>query len=137
MSRPFVKRAYPKKYFSTKAYVVDTQKNHLNKTVILSTQFEHRKHMVKLMDKKIFTIIHSKILLSKPVHMSIYFSRLTLMEDKLFLLNVLPSENKDYYYCYYYFKRSDWSLNSKSSLSIVVRLTTTTTTTTTIKPNLI
>ena len=25
------------------------------------------------------------------------------MEDKLFSLNMLPSENKDYYYYYYYY----------------------------------
>ena len=35
-------------YFSTKTYVVGTQKNHLN---------EHPKHMFKLMDKKIIAIL--------------------------------------------------------------------------------
>ena len=40
-------------YFSTKTYVVGTQKNCLN---------EHPKHMLKLMGKKIFTILRSKIL---------------------------------------------------------------------------
>ena len=38
--RPLVKRAYPKKifsYFSTKTYVVGTQKNRLNETILLST----------------------------------------------------------------------------------------------------
>ena len=37
-------------YFSSKIYVVDTQKNRLNETVLLSTP----KHMSKLMRKKIF-----------------------------------------------------------------------------------
>ena len=36
-------------YFSTKTYVVGTQKNRLNETVLLSAQ----KHMLKLMGKKI------------------------------------------------------------------------------------
>ena len=40
-------------YFSTKTYVVGTQKNHLNETVLLSTQ---------LMGMKIFHILRSKIL---------------------------------------------------------------------------
>ena len=40
-------------YFSTKTYVVGTQKNRLNETVLLSTQ----KHMLKIMGKKIFTIL--------------------------------------------------------------------------------
>ena len=37
---PLVKSAYQKKnsYFSTKTYVVGTQKNRLNETVLLSTQ---------------------------------------------------------------------------------------------------
>ena len=34
-------------YFSTKTYVVDTQKYHLN---------EHQKHMFKLMGKKVYVI---------------------------------------------------------------------------------
>ena len=40
-ARPLVKRAYQKKlhsYFSTKTYVVGTQKNRLNETVHLSCQ---------------------------------------------------------------------------------------------------
>ena len=37
-------------YFSSKIYVVGTQKNRLN---------EHPRHMFKLMDKKIFTILRS------------------------------------------------------------------------------
>ena len=39
-SRPLVKSAYQKYffYFSTKTYVVGTQKNRLNETVLLSTQ---------------------------------------------------------------------------------------------------
>ena len=36
-------------YFSTKTYVVGTQNNHLD---------EHQKHMFKLMNKKIITILH-------------------------------------------------------------------------------
>ena len=46
--RPFVKSAYKKKirvhtkkylsYFSTKTYIVGTQKNRLNETILLSTQ---------------------------------------------------------------------------------------------------
>ena len=35
-------------YFSTKTYVVGTQKNRLNETVLLSTP----KHMLKMMGKK-------------------------------------------------------------------------------------
>ena len=38
------------RYFSSKTYVVDTQKNRLNETVLLSTQ--------KLIGKKIITILH-------------------------------------------------------------------------------
>ena len=39
-SRPLVKNSYPIffSYFSTKTYVVGTQKNRLNETVLLSTQ---------------------------------------------------------------------------------------------------
>ena len=37
-------------YFSTETYVVGTQKNHL-------ISFEHPKQMLKLMDKKVFTIL--------------------------------------------------------------------------------
>ena len=40
-------------YFSTKTYVVGTQKNRLNETVLLSTP----RKMLKLMDNKIFTIL--------------------------------------------------------------------------------
>ena len=40
-------------YFSIKIYVVGTQKNRLNETVLLSTP----KHMLKPMGKKIFTIL--------------------------------------------------------------------------------
>ena len=59
--RPLVKSTYQKmyfSYFSTKTYVVGTQKNRLNETVL----FEHPKHMIKLSGKKIFTILRSKIL---------------------------------------------------------------------------
>ena len=44
-------------YFSTKTYVVGTQKNCLNETVLLSDQ---NIQMLKLMGKKIFTILRSK-----------------------------------------------------------------------------
>ena len=49
-NRPLVKSVYQKSisYFSTKTYVVGTQKNSLNEKVILSTQN---------MGKKIFTIL--------------------------------------------------------------------------------
>ena len=50
-------------YFSTKTYVVGTQKNHLNETVQEPSQwdgsFEHPKHMFKLMGKKIIRILRS------------------------------------------------------------------------------
>ena len=39
--------------------VVDTQKNRLDE----NDSFEHRKQMLKLMDKKIFTILRWKILI--------------------------------------------------------------------------
>ena len=45
-------------YFSTKTYVLGTEKNHLNETVLLSTQ-----NVLKLMGKKIFTILCSSVLL--------------------------------------------------------------------------
>ena len=49
-----VKSAYQKIffYFSTKTYVMGTQKNRLSETVLLSTQ-----NMLKMMGKKIFTIV--------------------------------------------------------------------------------
>ena len=40
-------------YFSSKTYVVGTQKNRLNETVLFSTQ----KHMFILMSKKIIKIL--------------------------------------------------------------------------------
>ena len=40
-------------YFSSKTYVVGTQKNRLNETV------QNTKHMFKLMGKKIISILHS------------------------------------------------------------------------------
>ena len=43
-------------YFSTKTYIVATQKNRLNETV----HFEHPKHVLKLMGKKILIISRSK-----------------------------------------------------------------------------
>ena len=46
--------------FLNKTYVVGTQKNPLNETVLLST----KKHMFKLMAKKIFTILHPIFCLS-------------------------------------------------------------------------
>ena len=42
-----------------------TQKNRLNEMVLLSNgggSFEHPKHMLKLMGKKILTTLHSKIM---------------------------------------------------------------------------
>ena len=42
-------------FFSTKTYVVGTQKNGLNGKALLSTQ-----NMLKLMGKKIFTILRKK-----------------------------------------------------------------------------
>ena len=47
-------------YFSTKTYVVDNQKNRLSETVLLI--------MLKLMGKKIFTILRKIFLLSKHVY---------------------------------------------------------------------
>ena len=46
-------------YFSTKTYVVGTQKNRLNETVLLNGDgsFEHPKRKFKLMGKKIFTLL--------------------------------------------------------------------------------
>ena len=52
-----VKSVYQKINF-LKVYVVGTQKNSLNERFRLSNQ----KHMLKLMGKKILTILHSKIL---------------------------------------------------------------------------
>ena len=53
MGRALVRSAYKKNnfYFSTKTYVVGTQKNRLNET-----------YMFKMMGKKILIIIGSKIL---------------------------------------------------------------------------
>ena len=53
-----VKSAYRKTNhgISQPKHVVGTQKNRLNETVLLSTQL-----MLKLMGKKIFTILRSKI----------------------------------------------------------------------------
>ena len=52
--RPLVKRSYQKNdfYFSTKTYVVGTQKHRLNNTVLFST-----KTYARIMGKKIFTIL--------------------------------------------------------------------------------
>ena len=47
-------------YSSTKTYVVGTQKNRLNETVLLSTQ----NIMFILLGKKMITILRSKILLN-------------------------------------------------------------------------
>ena len=47
--------------FSTKTYVVGTQKNRLNEMVLLSTQ----NIIFKLMGKKLFTFLHSKIVFIK------------------------------------------------------------------------
>ena len=45
-------------FFSTKTYVVGTQKNRLNETALLSTH----NIMLKLLGKRIFTILRSNIL---------------------------------------------------------------------------
>ena len=45
-------------YFLTKAYVVGTQKEPSQ----WDDSFEHRKHMLKLMSKKIFTSLRWKII---------------------------------------------------------------------------
>ena len=53
--RPQDKSVYLKKYFSyfsTKTCVVGTQKN-----LLIDGSFDHPKHMFKLMDKKIITIL--------------------------------------------------------------------------------
>ena len=60
--RPPDRSAYWKKYFSyfsTKTYVVSTQKNRLNETVLLSTQ----KHMLKLIGKETNAILDSETIL--------------------------------------------------------------------------
>ena len=46
------------KNFSIKTGLVGTQKNHLNETILWSTQY-----MLELMGKKFFTILPSKIVL--------------------------------------------------------------------------
>ena len=45
-------------HYSTKTFIVGTQKNHLNET----GSFEHPKHMLKLKGKKKFTILGPTIL---------------------------------------------------------------------------
>ena len=47
--------------------------------------FEHPKHMLKLMGKKIFIILHSKICLSKPV-----FDISCQLSDRPFTINIKP-----------------------------------------------
>ena len=64
LRRKFLLRVHNAKlfsYFSTKTYVVGTQKNCLNETVLLSTK-TYVKTPVKLVGKKIFTILRSKFL---------------------------------------------------------------------------
>ena len=58
-NRTSVETAYQKNNFliSHSKHAVGSQKNHLNETVLLYTQ-----NMLKLMGKKIFTILPSKIL---------------------------------------------------------------------------
>ena len=51
-----------KSYFSFKTYGVDTQKNRLKETVLLSTN----NIMIKIMSKKIFTILRWNFCLPKP-----------------------------------------------------------------------
>ena len=48
-------------FFSTKTYVVGTQKNCLNETVLLSTQ---NRLMFRLLGKKIIAFLRSKYLLN-------------------------------------------------------------------------
>ena len=59
--RPLVKSATQNiiVLFLNQTYVVGTQKNRLDETILFSSQ----KHMLKLMGKKIFTILLSKMLL--------------------------------------------------------------------------
>ena len=51
-SDPIAKSVQRKYNFSTKTYVVGTQKNRLN-----DGSFEHPKHILKLMGKKMFTFL--------------------------------------------------------------------------------
>ena len=51
------KGSSPKSQIKSLTYVLGTQKKPLNETVLL----EHPKHMLKLMGKKIFKILRSKI----------------------------------------------------------------------------
>ena len=48
-------------YFSTKTYVVGTQKDRLNAQEGSFQSFEHPKHMIKLIDKESITILHQNI----------------------------------------------------------------------------
>ena len=54
-------------YFSVKTYVVGTQMNRLDETVLLSTP----KHMFKLIDKKIIASLRKLFLLNWPFDMHI------------------------------------------------------------------
>ena len=56
-------------YFLSKTYVVGTQKNRLNETVLL----KHPKHIFKLTDKKIIVFYAEKFCLTGPMVMSIYW----------------------------------------------------------------
>ena len=69
--RTFVKSVQKKIYFSTKTYVLGTQKNRLNETVHGS--FDHPKHMLTLMGKKIFTIF--KFTLKNFVYLNLWMTK--------------------------------------------------------------
>ena len=65
--RPLFKSAYQQffSYFSTKIYILGTQKNRLNETG--DGSFQHPRHILKLKGKKIFTISRSTIWIPKHV----------------------------------------------------------------------
>ena len=54
-------------YFSTKTYVVGTQKNRLN---FKGSSFENTKHMFKLMGKEIYALLGAKPSLSGPLNIA-------------------------------------------------------------------
>ena len=63
MCRPLVRVG--NRNISIKTCVVGTQKNCLFEKVL----FEYPKHMLKIMGKKILSILHKIFCLSKPMHM--------------------------------------------------------------------
>ena len=64
-------------YFSTKTYVVGTQKNRLNETVLLSTQ----NICSKLWIKKYLQFYAENFCLSKPVSLTVKFMKRVLICD--------------------------------------------------------